>query len=306
MSIFAGSMNNSKHYAAAISAFVMWGFFSLPLRALKAFTAGEILYFRIVFSVLILLIILFGFRRDKVKRDMERLKTFSSQQRNRAMMIILGGGALLIINWLVFIHIINSINIKSASFSYFICPVLTAVLGNYILNERLTSLQLGAVFLCIISCVLLGFNSATELGYSFVVALTYAFYLISQRRSNGFDRLNVLFVQMVFALIILSIAFPILVNQVPNIFHFYGLIVLVAGMFTVLPLFLNLYALNQINSTTVGILLYINPLMNFIIAFTVFEETVTHLQIIGYGLVLVALVLFNYPNLQKIRMHLVQ
>ena len=294
-------MDTRKHYAAAVSAFVVWGFFSIPLRALKAYTAGEILYFRIASSVIILLIILFGFRRHKLMQDVARLKSFTATQRNQIIGLVLGGGALLIVNWLIFIYVINAINIKTASFSYFICPVLTAVLGNFILHEKLTPLQWLAVALCIISCVLLGLNSVAELGYSFAVALSYALYLISQRRNNGFDRLSVLFVQMVFALFILSIAFPFLVNEVPHTGHFYGLIVVVAGVFTVLPLFLNLYALNGINSTTVGILLYINPLMNFVIAFLVFGETISTLQGVGYSIILIALVLFNYPNLQKMR-----
>ncbi|HCZ36342.1 MAG TPA: EamA family transporter [Cytophagales bacterium] len=297
-------MGTRKHYAAAVSAFVVWGFFSLPLRALKDYTAGEILYFRIASSVVILLVILFGFRRYKMKMDLMRLRSFPEKQRNQIVGLILGGGVLLIVNWLIFIYVINAINIKTASFSYFICPVLTAVLGNFILREKLSQLQWLAVSLCIISCVLLGLNSAAELGYSFAVALSYALYLITQRRNNGFDRLSVLFVQMLFALLILSLAFPWLVNDVPQTFHFYGLIIVVAGVFTVLPLFLNLYALNGINSTTVGILLYINPLMNFIIAFLVFDETITSLQAIGYLIILVALVLFNYPNLQKMRVRL--
>lgn len=297
-------MDTRKHYAAAISAFVVWGFFSLPLRALQEYTAGEILYFRIASSVIILLVILFGFRRHKMRLNLSRLKSFPAKQRNQIVGLILGGGVLLIVNWLIFIYVINAINIKTASFSYFICPVLTAVLGNFILQEKLSQLQWLAVSLCIISCVLLGLNSAAELGYSFAVALSYALYLITQRRNNGFDRLSVLFVQMLFALLILSLAFPWLVNGVPQTFHFYGLIVVVAGVFTVLPLFLNLYALNGINSTTVGILLYINPLMNFLIAFLVFGETITTLQGVGYGIILVALVLFNYPNLQKMRIRL--
>ncbi|MBX2897217.1 MAG: EamA family transporter [Cyclobacteriaceae bacterium] len=297
-------MDTRKHYAAAVSAFLVWGFFSIPLRALKAYTAGEILYFRIASSVIILLIILFGFRRHKLMQDVARLKSFTATQRNQIIGLVLGGGALLIVNWLIFIYVINAINIKTASFSYFICPVLTAVLGHFILQEKLTPLQWLAVALCIISCFLLGLNSVAELGYSFAVALSYALYLISQRRNNGFDRLSILFVQMVFALFILSIAFPFLVNEVPQTVHFYGLIMVVAGVFTVLPLFLNLYALNGINSTTVGILLYINPLMNFVIAFLVFDETITSLQAIGYLIILVALVLFNYPNLQKMRVHL--
>ncbi|MBX2915262.1 MAG: EamA family transporter [Cyclobacteriaceae bacterium] len=297
-------MDTRKHYAAAVSAFLVWGFFSLPLRALKDFTAGEILYFRIASSVIILLVILFGFRRHKLKLDLMRLRTFQPTQRNQIVGLILVGGILLIVNWLIFIYVINAINIKTASFSYFICPVLTAVLGNFMLQERLSHLQWLAVSLCIISCVLLGLNSAAELGYSFAIALSYALYLITQRRNNGFDRLSVLFVQMLFALLILSFSFPWLVNDVPQTFHFYGLIIVVAGVFTVLPLFLNLYALNGINSTTVGILLYINPLMNFIIAFLVFDETITSLQAIGYLIILVALGLFNYPNLQKMRVRL--
>lgn len=294
-------MNNRKHYAAAISAFVVWGFFSIPLRALKDYTAGEILYFRIACSVIILLTILLVFRKESVRNDLTLFKSFTVSQRRRFIALTLGGAVLLIVNWLIFIYVINAINIKTASFSYFICPVLTAVLGNFILKERLTTLQWIAVMLCVVSCVLLGLNSVLELGYSFAVAISYALYLVSQRRNYGFDRLVILTVQMLFALGVLSAAYPVLVDAVPQTGFFYGMIVLVAGVFTVLPLFLNLFALNRINSTTVGILLYINPLMNFVIAFVIFHETVTQLQLVGYAIILVALVVFNYPNLQKLR-----
>lgn len=293
-------MNNQKHYAAAVSAFVVWGFFSIPLRALKEYTAGEILYFRIACSVLILLALLLLFRKAELRKDFALIKSFEPKQRNQFIALTLGGSVLLIFNWLIFIYVINHINIKTASFSYFICPVLTAVLANFILKEKLTSLQWVAVTFCMVSCVLLGLNSVTELGYSFAVAISYALYLVSQRKNYGFDRLTILSVQMIFALAVLSFAYPFLVDAAPDTTFFYGMIAIVAGMFTVLPLFLNLFALNRLNSATVGILLYINPLMNFGIAFIIFHETVTQLQIIGYLIILVALVLFNYPNLKKL------
>lgn len=294
-------MNNRKHYAAALTAFIVWGFFALPLRALSHYTAGEILYFRIAVASLLLVLLVFIFRKAALKQDITRIKTLTPRDRNQFIVLTLTGALLLIVNWLVFIYVINAINIKTASFSYFICPVLTAVLGNYILRERLNLLQWTAVSLCVVSCVLLGFNSAAELGYSFAVALSYALYLISQRRNKGFDRLIVLAVQMIFAFVVLTLVYPFLVDAAPTTLYFYGMITLVAGVFTVLPLFLNLFALNGINSTTVGILLYINPLMNFTIAFLVFGETITSLQAIGYGIILVALVLFNYPNLKRLR-----
>lgn len=294
-------MNNRKHYAAAISAFVVWGFFSIPLRALRDYTAGEILYFRITFSLIILLTIMLVFRKSAIRNDLSLFKSFEKPQRRQLIALTLGGAALLIVNWLIFIYVINAINIKTASFSYFICPVLTAVLGNFLLKERLTPLQWIAVLLCAVSCVLLGLNSVLELGYSFAVAISYALYLVSQRRNHGFDRLVILTVQIAFAFVVLSCAYPLLVDAVPASGFFYGMIAIVAGVFTVIPLFLNLFALNRINSTTVGILLYINPLMNFVIAFVIFHETVTQLQIVGYAIILVALVLFNYPNLQKLK-----
>lgn len=294
-------MNNQKHYAAAVSAFVIWGFFSLPLRALKGFGAGEILYFRILFSAIILILIILIARKAKLKADFSLFKSLTKNQKIQIIVITLTGGLLLVANWLTFIYVINNINIKTASFSYFICPVITAVLGNYILKEKLTSLQWTAVTLCLASCVLMGLNSTLELGYSIIVAVSYALYLVTQRKNVGFDRMTTLLAQILFAFLILNIFYSSLITAIPTSLNFYLIIILIAGLFTVTPLFLNLFALNKINSTTVGILLYINPLMNFTLAILVFGETVTTLQVIGYAIILVALLLFNYPNLKKIK-----
>src|SRR5688572_2945046 len=122
-------MNNQKHYAAAITAFVIWGFFSIPLRALKAFSAGEILYFRILLSAAVLLAIVLLFKRSDVKEKWFRFKGLLKEERKKVIFLTLVGGALLSVNWLTFIYIVNNINIKTASFSYLICPVITAVLG---------------------------------------------------------------------------------------------------------------------------------------------------------------------------------
>jgi chloramphenicol-sensitive protein RarD len=117
-------MNNRKHYAAAIAAFVIWGFFSIPLRVLKEYTAGEILYFRILFSLAVLLTIIFGFKRESLREEWTKFKALIPSDRNMVIILTLTGGALLTVNWLMFIYIINNINIKTASFSYLICPLL--------------------------------------------------------------------------------------------------------------------------------------------------------------------------------------
>jgi chloramphenicol-sensitive protein RarD len=294
-------MNNQKHYAAAVAAFVIWGFFSIPLRALQEYPAGEILYFRILFSSIVLLLIIFLFKKNDLKRDWKSFSSLPSNKRNTVILLTLAGGALLTVNWLSFIYTVNAINIKTASFSYLICPVITAVLGYFLIQEKLSPMQWIAVGLCGVSCILIGMSSALELGYSFLTALTYALYLISQRKNQGFDRIIMLGFQMVFSFILLNFAFGYLVESVPVVPKFYGVILLIAMVFTVLPLFLNLFALNKINSTTIGILLYINPLLNFMLAFFIFDERADFLQIIGYGLIGIGLVVFNVPHFKRIQ-----
>ncbi|HYF67243.1 MAG TPA: EamA family transporter [Ohtaekwangia sp.] len=294
-------MNNQKHYAAAIAAFVIWGFFTIPLRALQAYTPGEILYYRILFSFVVLLIIIGGFRRKALREDVRRLKTYTQRKRNGVISLTLLGGVLLCVNWLTFIYIVNYINIKTASFSYLICPVLTAVLGYVIIHEKLSRMQWLAVALCSVSCILIGINSALELGFSFLTALTYALYLITQRKNQGFDRMIVLGIQVAFSFLILSALFPFLVTTVPTATEFYSIIMAIAVVFTVLPLFLNLYALNRIDSATIGILMYINPIFNFTLAFILFKESITVIQLFGYLIILVALVVFNYQNFTKLK-----
>ncbi|HYC84646.1 MAG TPA: EamA family transporter [Chryseosolibacter sp.] len=289
-----------KHYAAAVTAFVIWGFFAIPLRALAHYSSGEILYFRILFSTVILAVILL-FRRREIGADWRQVRALTVSGRRTMLLLTFSGGVLLTLNWLTFIYIVNQINVKTASFSYLICPVITAVLGYALLRESLSRIQWVAVALCAVSCIMMGLNSRMELAYSFLTAFTYALYLISQRRNQGFDRILVLAAQVSFALVILSVAFPLLVDALPVEGRFYTLILIVALFFTVLPLFLNLFALNSLNSATIGILMYLNPLINFTVAFVVYDEKISALQLVGYVIILGALLLFNLNNLRRLR-----
>lgn len=294
-------MTNQKHYIAGVSAFVIWGFFSIPLRALQDFTAGEILYFRILFSAITLLLIILLFKRQDLRHEWKLLASLPRRQKKSVIFLTLAGGALLCVNWLTFIYIVNAINVKTASFAYLICPVITAVLGYVLIKEKLTALQWLAVALCAVSCVLIGLSSALELGYSFLTAFTYALYLITQRKNQGFDRIIALFIQVLFSFFLLNLVFKYLVQRTPTDVHFYGVIIIIAVVFTVLPLFLNLFALNKINSATIGILMYINPIFNFTIAFLIFKEQINFFQVVGYSIIILALIVFNYQNFRKIQ-----
>ncbi|NOS56757.1 MAG: EamA family transporter, partial [Cyclobacteriaceae bacterium] len=226
-------------------------------------------------------------------------KSLNTKAKTRVITLTLLGGVLLTVNWLVFIYVVNAVNVKTASFSYLICPVITAGLGYVLLREKLLTIQWLSILLCAISCVLMGINNVHELWYSLLIAFSYALYLVTQRKNQGFNRLMVLAVQVTFAFLLMNLFFTQLVGSVTVDYSFFGIVFCIALFFTVLPLFLNLYALNKIDAATIGILMYINPLINFTLAFLVLNETASVTQQVGYAIIAIALVLFNVPVLKR-------
>ena len=287
-------MGNNKHYWAAIGSFMMWGTFSLVLRQMTDFLPSTILYFRILISVGLLLLLFAIAKRKTLAQEFKTYTQFPAAKKWRLGLLVITGGLLLAVNWLVFIHVINHVSIKTASFSYFICPVLTAVLAYIFLKEKLSVIQWISVAICAASCFIIGKDSLRDAGYSLVIASSYAFYIIVQRKSQELDKLVVLLFQLSTALLIITPFFGFLVPHTPTEPRFYIGAAAIAVFFTVLPLNMQMFALQRLKSATIGILMYINPMMNFLIAVLVYNETIGVYQAIGYGLILMAVVLFNW------------
>lgn len=290
----ARKMDNKKHYLAAIGSFVMWGTFSLALKAMDGFLPSTILYFRILISVIILIGLFAIVRRKTIVENLQTYAAFPNKKKWKLGVLTITGGLLLAINWLVFIHVINHVSIKTASFSYFMCPVLTAVLAYLFLKEKLSVIQWISVLICAVSCMIIGRNSLQDAGYSLIIAASYAFYIIVQRNSQELDKLVVLLFQIGTALLIITPFYGYLVPETPTDYRFYLGTAGIALFFTVLPLNMQLFALQRLKSATIGILMYINPFMNFLIAVLVFHERISVEQGIGYGLILIAVFMFNW------------
>ncbi|WP_395076479.1 EamA family transporter [Flavobacterium sp.] len=285
-------MQINKYYLAALSSFIIWGFFSLALKPLHDYPSLDILFYRVFLATVLLLIINLIFRKKIIKNDLQILKNLETSQKYKAIFLTAFGGLLLILNWFLFIYAVNHVSLKSASFAYLICPVITTILAFFILKEKLSYWQWFSLFLCIISCAILSFGHLSDLFYSLTIAISFALYLISQK-NNKFDRFVVLTVQMVIATILILPFFPFYSGQIPSEPIFYILLIVIVVLFTIIPLFLNLFALKGINSSTVGILMYTNPLINFTLAILYFKEDINQIQIIAYTLILISVIIFN-------------
>jgi chloramphenicol-sensitive protein RarD len=294
------ALNTKSYYGAAIAAFSVWGFITVPLRLLKEYSSGQILYFRVLLAMVCLFFVILVFHKKALAETFKLFQTYTGKEKLKIMSYIVIGGLLLTTNWLVFIYVVNNINVQTGSFAYLLCPILTAVLGYAILKEPLNYRQWAAILISLASCCLIGVDSLRNLMFSLLTAATYAFYLITQRMIRQFDKLTVLAIQLIISFSLIASLGSSFYGSYPAAPDFYFTIFVLSSIFTVLPLFLNLYALKELSSGTIGILMYINPVLNFAVAFLYFGEKASMAQALAYTLILLSIVLYNSKPKKKV------
>lgn len=289
-----------KYFAAAFFAAVLWGFMAIPLRAIRAWPAEDILYYRIFVSTALIWPFIFLFRHKRLSASIHYLQSETAAQRRKLIMLTVIASLLIMGNWFAFIYAVNHVSIQSAAFAYLVCPLLTTLAAFLLLNERLTGQKKIAIGIALVSVALLARGSLHDVAWSVGIASFYALYLVAQRLIQHVDRLVVLAVQLTICTLFIL---PFLLWQhhpLPTSATFWINIATIAIFFTIIPLYMSLYALNGISSTTVGILIYINPIIAFIIAVVYFHEPVYMHQLLAYVVLFFAVFLFNWGSLRKV------
>lgn len=289
-----------KYYAAAVFSFVVWGVFSLVLRPLSNYAALDILTYRVAFAALIIALISLTFRYKVTRENFVLLKSLAPLERNRIVIATIFSAIMLALNWYLYIYVMNAVSVNATSLAYLICPILTTVLAGIFLKEKLNVGQWLAVTLSIISCLMLSYGHFMDMLYSVIIALSYAIYLVLQKASTKLDKFFTLTLHMLISAVFLI---PLGINSISDsVVHsemFFQYVLVIAVLFTIIPLFLNMYALKGLDSSVVGILLYINPIISFLLAVYYFNESITLLQGVAYGLILLAVIIFNISYLQS-------
>lgn len=289
-----------KYFAAAFSAAALWGFMSIPLRSIKEWPPEDILYYRILVSTVVIWLFIFAFRRKQLVADIAHINALPPVRRWRLGWLMLVASLLIMGNWFTFIYAVNHVSIQSAAFAYLVCPLLTTLASFLILKESLSPLKKISIGIAIASVVMLARGSFYEVSWSVGIALFYALYLVAQRIIQEVDKLNVLGVQLVIcSLIILPFVFG-QHHPFPVDVGFWTSILIIAVVFTIIPLYMSMYALNGISSSTVGILIYINPIVAFGVAFVYFGEPIFLYQLLAYMVLFAAVILFNWRVLRKV------
>ncbi|KAB2880853.1 EamA family transporter [bacterium] len=290
---------SKKYFIAGFFSYVIWGFVPIFFKQISAHDPYEIIFYRIwIAAAVITMILSLNFRKSWW--DISSL--YRRSVRDFISMISLNviGALLLVTNWIAYVYVINNISVNAGSFAYLILPIVTTFLAFFILKEKLNPFKWAGVILSGISCYLMAHIDIHQIVYIACITFSYSFYMITQKRNTFLNRKTALTLQMIIGALVMLIINPApAMGSVLNM-HFWIFITIIAVVFTITPLLLNLFALNGMESSQLAFLIYINPLVSFLIGIFVYNEKLDPLAVTAYALLAVSIIIFNWDLIVKI------
>jgi len=290
-------MSRYSGMLAALSAFIIWGVLPIYWKALKAAPPLEILCHRMTWSLVFTLGLIIVSRR---------FKEFRGVVADRGNLLNFGTTALLLaVNWLIYIWAVNAGFIVEASLGYFINPLISVLMGVIFFKERLRPIQCIALFLVVAGVVYLTIFYGRFPWIALSLASTFAVYGLLHKKSSvsSMDALG-LEIPIFF---IPAAGYLFFIEGTGGGYFVHGglmpsLLLIGTGVITSFPLLLFGYATHQIPLSTLGLLQYTAPTINFFIGIFLYHEDFPRERMIGYLIIWTALALYLLEGaVRKIR-----
>ncbi len=273
-----------------VGAYGLWGLLPLYFMVLKPAGAVEIVANRVVWSLVFCAILL---------TVMRAWKPMLAAGRNPRTVGTLAGAALLIaVNWLTYSWAVLNEHAVEAALGYFINPLVSVLLGVLVLKEKLRPLQWAAMGVGFIAVLVLALAYGTVPWVALALAFSFGFYgLVKKGIGSRVDAVSSLSIETaVLTPIAVAVMIWLSVTGTATLAsngagHFWLLVA--SGVITAVPLIFFGAAARRLPLSTVGLLQYLAPTLQFILALTVFKEAMPPERWAGFGLVWLALVMLT-------------
>lgn len=273
-----------------IGAYALWGFFPVYWKLLKHVSAFELISHRILWSCLMLLaVIAFGGNWAEF-RGILNAKIF------KAYVL----AALLIgFNWTMYVWAVNAGYIVETSLGYFINPLVSVALGVLFLKERLRIAQWIPVAIAAVGVGYLTYVYGRLPYIALSLAFSFGLYGMVKKLSPLGSLYGLTVETAILFLPALAYLLWVEFDGTGKFLHTGWLsdaLMIGAGLVTAVPLLMFASAARSIPLWTVGLLQYIAPTIQFLLGVFVYQEPFSHNQLIGFGIVWLALAIFLVEN----------
>ncbi len=279
------------------AAYTLWGLLTLYWPFLEPASAVEILAHRIVWSALTMVVVVFVLRRTP---------TVLAVLRDRRQLALLSLAAVVIsLNWATYIYGVNSERVVETSLGYFVNPLVTVLLGVFVLGEQLRRLRWVALGVAFLAVVVLSVDYGHPPWVALVLAFSFGTYALAKKQANA-GPVEGLTIETLILAPIAGAYVAWLVATGGSNFASHGtahaLLFATTGIVTAIPLILFGAAAIRVPLVVLGLLQYLAPTLQFVLGVLVVGEEMPAGRWVGFALVWVALAIFTVEALDHHRL----
>ena len=201
------------------------------------------------------------------------------------------------VNWYFFIYSVQINRVSEASLGYFIFPLVAVVFGLIVFKEKLSALQWVAVALAVFAVLILTYGLGVAPWLALVLSLSFGTYSVLKKRLDLSPVISVTLEVML--LLPLTVPYLLIQNwpiQDSTDSWQIWFLLMGSGPLTATPLILFSYATRRISMSTVGIMQYINPSIQFLVALLIFAEPMTDWHFGAFSIIWVAVVIYSWSG----------
>jgi chloramphenicol-sensitive protein RarD len=292
----AGRKSARSGLAAAAGAFLMWGLLPLYLKPLGSVPTLQIMGHRIVWCCLLVFLWL------AMRGELGTVRRALTDERTRWRLV--ASAVLISLNWLGYVWAVGHGHVVEASLGYFINPLLNVLLGVVVLSERLNRAQWVAVALAAVGVAYLTVVTGRPPWIALYLAATFGTYGLI-RKVVAVDAVPGLATE---TLLLAPLAIGWLAwcqhtgtGAMGHMSTGIDALLIGSGLVTALPLALFAYGARRIPLSTVGIVQYIGPTLQFLTGILVFREPFSATRAVGFVIIWSALAVYVGDSLWRNR-----
>ena len=285
----------NKGYAVILTGYIGWGLFPLYWALLSHVPAIEVLLHRMLWSVPVLLgLVLLSQRR--------RTQVSNALQSWHELRWLALSSLVICLNWGIYIWAVANHRVIEASMGYFLTPLLNVLAGVIVFGEKLDRLKISAIAIAAAGVAYYIFTTTTIPWVGLAVGISFAAYglLRKQMKTNAVPGLFVeILLLLPFTLVLIFWLHyqdeAIFLNQVLDT----DLLLILGGPITVIPLAFFTAGTRMLPLTTVGILFYVTPTLQFLSGIILLGELFDLNKLVGFIGIWAGLAIFTYSLLTQ-------
>ena len=273
-------------FALGLAAYGLWGVLPIYFKQVATVPAVDIVAHRVIWSLPFLALLI------AVSKGWAKVR--AAITRPRTLGILMVTALLIAANWLLYVYAVTGGHILAASFGYYLNPLVNVLLGRFVLRERLTPLQWAAVAIAAVGISVLAAGAGGQLWISLTLCLTFALSGLL-RKIVPADAITGLGVEtaLLFPVAILWLGWQAGAGQ-PVMGHGdrQAALLVLAGIVSTTPLLLFTAAAKRLPYSTLGMLQFVAPTLQFLVAVLLYGEPFTTAHAIAFPAIWLALALY--------------